>query len=90
MVLGLLPCGPVYTALLAAGRAGMEVEQAVSAFIQGAILMIVFGIGTMPSLLIIGKLAGTGWIQKKDWICKIAAFIMISLGIYYVMRGILV
>ena len=89
MVLGLLPCGPVYTALLAAGRTGMEVEQAVSAFIQGAILMIAFGIGTVPSLLIIGKLAGTGWIQRKDWIYKIAAYTMISLGIYYVIRGIL-
>lgn len=90
MVLGLLPCGPVYTALLAAGRTGMEVEQAVSAFIQGAILMLAFGLGTMPSLFIIGKLAGTGWIHKKDWIYKIAAIIMISLGLYYVVRGILV
>ena len=40
---GLLPCGLVYTMLLAAGATGRPTA--------GALLMLVFGLGTLPSML---------------------------------------
>ena len=46
LALGLLPCGLLYAALLAASAAGGPAE--------GAFAMLVFGLGTVPALLAIG------------------------------------
>jgi sulfite exporter TauE/SafE len=89
LVLGLLPCGPVYTALLAAARAGMDAaaEPGHGLFI-GAGLMVCFGLGTAPALLIVGKLAGLGWLTRRQMIYRGSAIIMILMGIYFMVRAI--
>ena len=46
LALGLLPCGLLYAALLAASAAGGP--------FQGAAAMLVFGLGTVPALLAVG------------------------------------
>jgi sulfite exporter TauE/SafE len=46
LALGLLPCGLLYTALLAASAAGGA--------LQGAAAMFLFGLGTVPALLAVG------------------------------------
>ena len=38
LLLGLLPCGPVYTALIAAAGAGMEAQSALEGIIKGCLL----------------------------------------------------
>jgi len=88
MLLGLLPCGPVYTALIAAARAGMEVESAIKGSLMGSGLMLSFGLGTVPSLLLVAKLADLGWLRRRDMIYKISSVLMIILGIFFVLRGI--
>lgn len=88
MLLGLLPCGPVYTALLAAARAGMEARNTVAGFIIGVGLMVSFGLGTVAALLLLAKLADVGWLKRRDVIYKISSVIMIILGIYFVIRAI--
>lgn len=88
LLLGLLPCGPVYTVLIASARAGMEANTTLQGFASGMILMLAFGIGTVPALLLVGKLADLGWLKNRELIYKIGAVIMILVGIYFVVKGI--
>jgi sulfite exporter TauE/SafE len=88
LLLGLLPCGPVYTVLIASARAGMEAKTTLQGFAGGMALMIAFGIGTVPALLTVGKLADLGWLKKRDMIYKLGAVIMILVGIYFVVKGV--
>lgn len=88
LLLGLLPCGPVYTALIASARAGMEFQSAFKAGLAGTGLMIVFGIGTMPALLLVARLASMGWLKYRQVIYKVGSALMIAVGVYFVIKGI--
>jgi len=88
LLLGLLPCGPVYTALIAAARAGMEAQDMLGGILLGSGLMLSFGVGTVPALVIIAKLAGLGWVKSRDVIYKTSSLLMIFVGIYFVVKGI--
>ena len=88
LLLGLLPCGPVYTALIAAVRIGMEASTAPEAFLYGMGLMGSFGLGTIPALALVSGLANVGWLKSRDVIYKAGSLLMIAVGIYFVVRGI--
>ncbi|MBU0769655.1 MAG: sulfite exporter TauE/SafE family protein [Proteobacteria bacterium] len=87
LVLGLLPCGPVYTALIAAAGLGMETQNTFKAVLSGMGLMTLFGIGTIPSLLMVARLSGMGWLKSRDIIYKIGSMLMIGVGIYFLIKG---
>jgi len=87
LLLGLLPCGPVYTALVAAARIGMEAESSRHGFLGGMALMIAFGIGTIPALLLAAKFASFGWIKSRERIYRIGAIIMMLVGLYFIFKG---
>jgi sulfite exporter TauE/SafE len=87
LVLGLLPCGPVYTALIAAARLGMDIQNTFKAVLAGMGLMTVFGIGTIPSLLMVARLSGMGWLKSRSIIYKIGSVLMIGVGIYFLIKG---
>jgi sulfite exporter TauE/SafE len=88
LLLGFLPCGPVYTVLIASARAGMNAQTPVQGFLQGAVLMLAFGIGTIPSLLTVGKLAGLGWLKSRALIYRMSSVFMVLVGIYFIIQGI--
>jgi hypothetical protein len=72
---GWLPCGLVYSVLLTALASGSAV--------QGALIMLAFGLGTLPNLLAIGLF----WEQVKSWVqsprVRLAAGgLVASFGIY--------
>lgn len=67
--LGLLPCGLVYTALLAAATSGNA--------LTGALGMLVFGLGTVPALIGVGLL-GQPIFQRFPWFQD--AFRLAALG----------
>jgi sulfite exporter TauE/SafE len=87
-ILGLLPCGPVYTALIAASRVGMETQSPRQGFLVGMGLMLSFGLGTIPALLIVARLAGLGWLKSRQVIFRIGASLVIMMGIYFVIKGV--
>jgi sulfite exporter TauE/SafE len=89
LVLGLLPCGPVYTALVAAARAGMERGEPLQGMFTGLWLMIAFGLGTVPALLLVGKIAGLGWLTKREVIYRLSSMVMIALGVYFIVKAML-
>jgi sulfite exporter TauE/SafE len=88
MVLGLLPCGPVYTALIGAARAGMEAASIGQGIITGMLMMFAFGAGTAPALFLIGKLADMGVAAHRDKIYKTGALLMIGVGVYFLISAV--
>jgi sulfite exporter TauE/SafE len=87
LVLGLLPCGPVYTALVAAARAGMESGEPLRGMFIGLWLMIAFGLGTVPALLLVGRIASLGWLTRREVIYRISSMLMIALGVYFIVKA---
>jgi hypothetical protein len=66
----------------------MGAESAVEGFFSGMGLMIAFGVGTIPALLLVGKLAGLGWLKSRPLIYKISSVLMVLVGIYFIIQGI--
>lgn len=89
VVLGLVPCGPVYTALVAAARAGMESGEPLQGMFMGMWLMIAFGLGTIPALLLVGRIASLGWLTKREVIYRLSSMVMIALGVYFIVNAVL-
>ncbi len=71
---GWLPCGLVYTILIWTLSAGSAIE--------GALLMLAFGLGTLPNLLAMGLAAKklSAWV-KNIWVQRFAGGLIIALGL---------
>jgi sulfite exporter TauE/SafE len=77
---GWLPCGLVYSALLWSVAAGSVLD--------GALLMLAFGLGTLPNLLLMGVAAN----QLKRWLAKpivrrVAGAAVAAYGIWLLLRS---
>ena len=77
---GWLPCGLVYTALIWTLSAASALE--------GALIMIAFGLGTLPNLLAMGVVAAklSRWINNPK-VRLIAGLLVILLGVLTLFRG---
>ncbi|MDH5178210.1 MAG: sulfite exporter TauE/SafE family protein [Gammaproteobacteria bacterium] len=75
MIWGWLPCGLVYSVLamsLVSGNAG-----------AGALLMLSFGLGTLPNLLAMGIFAAyMQQLVQKPWVRQAAGLLVILFGLY--------
>jgi sulfite exporter TauE/SafE len=75
LVWGWLPCGLVYSVLIWSAGAGSAAE--------GAVLMLAFGLGTLPNLLGIGLLAGAAArLSEQRWLRQLAGLLVIGFGLY--------
>ena len=88
LLLGLLPCGPVYTALLGAARVGMEGNSIYQGMLNGMGLMAAFGMGTVPALFLVAKLTDMGWLKSRAIIYKAGAILMIVAGLIFIVRAV--
>jgi len=88
LLLGLLPCGPVYTALLSSARVGMEAAGPWQGALSGGLVMLAFGVGTIPALLLIAGLSDMKWLKNRDVIYRIGGIMMILVGVYFLIKGI--
>ena len=88
LVLGLLPCGPVYTALIAATRVGMEAGHPLVGLLHGAGVMLAFGLGTVPALVLVARLAAMHWVRARHFIYRTGAVLMMAAGVIFIYRGI--
>ena len=76
LVWGWLPCGLVYSALILALTAGSAVE--------GALVMLSFGLGTLPNLMLIGVFAAQLTRFTREPRVRMAAGVMVmAFGAYY-------
>ncbi|MEK7811135.1 MAG: sulfite exporter TauE/SafE family protein [Pseudomonadota bacterium] len=76
---GWLPCGLVYSVLLTALASGSA--------LNGALIMLVFGLGTLPNLLAIGLF----WESIKHWVQSrrvrmVAGSLVVALGVYGLLK----
>jgi sulfite exporter TauE/SafE len=79
LITGLMPCGPLQAAQLAAAATGSPVS--------GAVAMLGFGLGTMPLMLGFGAVSGMlGAKFKKNMMVVAAVFVMV-LGLVMLDRG---
>ncbi|WP_199053007.1 sulfite exporter TauE/SafE family protein [Aquitalea sp. ASV15] len=74
MLWGWLPCGLVYSASLSALASGKAT--------QGGLLMLAFGLGTLPNLLLMGVFADTlrQWLQQKP-VRLLAGLLVAGMGL---------
>jgi sulfite exporter TauE/SafE len=75
MLWGWLPCGLVYSVLIWSVSAG--------GVLQGAGLMLAFGLGTLPNLLLMG--AAASQLQRfvrKSWVRQLAGGLIVLFGVY--------
>lgn len=87
IVIGFLPCGLSYTALLTAARASMETGNRFSAILTGAFLMFLFGIGTAPALILVGKTMHRIGEKSRKRLYRIASVIMIATGLSFIVSA---
>ena len=79
-VWGWLPCGLVYSTLIVSVSSGGAAD--------GAIYMIVFGIGTLPSVMATGIIAGFMiWLSRLPYFKKSAGMFIILMGIASLLYG---
>jgi sulfite exporter TauE/SafE len=79
LLLGLLPCGLSYTVFIAsAGTGGM---------LSGAATSVLFGLGTLPALLLFGTLFSVLTPSLRGRLYKAGGVLVIAMGIYYLARG---
>ena len=76
---GWLPCGLVYTALIWTLSAGGAIE--------GALIMLVFGLGTLPNLLAMGVIATqlSKWVQNPI-VRFVAGMLVVLMGVATLIR----
>jgi len=87
LVLGFLPCGLLYTALIAAAGAGVEAGSRIGGLLRGMLLLFLFGLGTAPSMFLLGKIVSlkSEWLRNRFY--KGSAVIMIVTGILFIHRA---
>ena len=75
LVWGWLPCGLVYSVLIWSLSAGSAAE--------GALLMLGFGLGTLPTLLLMGLVAArlAAWVCRP-WSRRLAGTLVFAFGVY--------
>ncbi len=79
LLTGLMPCGPLQAAQLAAAGAGSPV--------QGATVMLGFGLGTAPLMLAFGTVSGMLSAKFRDRMMVAAAVVIMVLGLVMLDRG---
>jgi sulfite exporter TauE/SafE len=74
VVWGWLPCGLVYSVLIWAMAAGSAAS--------GALLMLSFGVGTLPTLMLTGALASrVAGLTRIPWVRRTAGLLIVALAI---------
>lgn len=88
LLLGFMPCGLLYTALIAAAGIGVGARNGAEGFLRGMLLLVLFGIGTSPALLLVGEMVS----MKREWLrgklYRASAITMIVMGIVFVYRAV--
>jgi hypothetical protein len=78
MTWGLIPCGFLYTAQIKAAET--------SNMTQGALTMLAFGLGTLPSMLGIGVFAGLLSRDRRSQLFRMGGWITLTIGILTLLR----
>ncbi|MGO9611786.1 MAG: sulfite exporter TauE/SafE family protein [Dissulfurispiraceae bacterium] len=87
LVLGFMPCGLLYTVLIAAAGAGAAASNQVKGLLSGMVMLFLFGLGTVPALFLLGQLASTSTERIRGTLYKASGVLMIVAGIVFIYRS---
>ena len=76
---GLLPCGALYTMILLAAASSDP--------LAGVTIMLIFGLGTLPSLLGIGLFAAQLGMRWRSQLYRFASVLILLVGLQLILRG---
>jgi sulfite exporter TauE/SafE len=76
---GLLPCGLVYSALLMTASSGGP--------LSGGLGMLLFGMSTIPALLVVGVGAGVLSVHTRQMLARVAGLLILVVGLQLTLRG---
>lgn len=79
---GLLPCGFVYVGLAGSVTTG--------SVLQGSLFMTLFGIGTIPAMMVMALAPGFLSLEWRQRINKFIPYLAAAFGIYLIYRGIVI
>jgi sulfite exporter TauE/SafE len=87
LVLGFIPCGLLYTALIAAAGAGADSGNQAEGFLRGMLMLFLFGLGTFPALFLVGQVVSLKgqWLRNK--LRRGSAVVMVVMGVVFVFRA---
>ncbi len=88
MAIGLIPCGLSYTAYIGAAAAGIDAPNAAVGFLRGAALLLLFGAGTSPALILVARIAAAIPLRLRLHAHLIAAACMILAGSLFLIRAV--
>jgi uncharacterized protein len=80
LVMGLLPCGMSYTIFIAAAGTGSPYS--------GMLVAMLFGLGTMPALLLFGTVVSSLSARFRGRIYQAGGVLVVMMGLYFLMKGI--
>ena len=79
LLLGLMPCGLSYSLFLAAAGSGGT--------IQGMLLLICFGLGTVPALTLFGSVMTYIGVEVRDVVYRTGGIAVTFMGTYFLVKG---
>ncbi len=86
VVMGFIPCGLVYTALVASARASMDAAPP-AAVARGMVLMAAFGAGTMPGMVLAGRASALIGTRMRGALTAVGAALMVAAGVMFIIRA---
>jgi sulfite exporter TauE/SafE len=79
LLFGMLPCGLSYSLFLSAAATGAP--------LAGALIMLCFGAGTTPSLLLFGALVTVAGSRVREWAYRLGGVVIVVMGTLFLLRG---
>lgn len=79
LVLGLLPCGLSWSLFVGAAGTGSA--------LSGLLLALVFGLATLPALLLAGAVAGLLGARARGALYRVSGLLVAALGLAFLLRG---
>ena len=88
LILGFIPCGLSYTAFIAAAGAGVHAASRAEGFLKGMSMLFLFGVGTLPALLLLGSLISVLGQRTRLKLYRASAVTMIVAGTLFFYKAI--
>lgn len=79
LLLGFLPCGLSYSVFIGSAGAG--------GLFQGMLFSLLFGLGTLPAMLLVGSLAAVAGRRVRGVIYRMSGVVVVILGLLFIARG---
>ena len=87
LVLGFIPCGMSYTAFIAAAGAGVHAGSQAEGFLKGMFMLLLFGLGTAPALLLLGSIITVLGQKARLKLYRASSLAMIVAGVVFIYRA---